>query len=436
MSNDDHSLDTATGGCPIGTGTSGPSPTGPVGSDPGSENVRPDAVRLLGSTFQQDPVETYRQMRWQHGPVVPVALEDDMPAWLVIGYREVHEVLDNPQLFARDPRRWNALDRMPEGWGLRPFVSYYPCFMFTEGAEHQRRAGAISDALAGVDQFELGSLCERIADDVLNDFAADGKADLIAQYAERIPLLVLAKLFGLPDSEAGELVRDMSATVEGGEAAVDGQMRLLATMQRLLQEKRQRPGSDIPSRLLAHPEGFGAEELIPDLLIVLTAAQQPTTCWIGNTLRLMLTDSHFAVNLSGGRRSVAQSLNEVLWEDTPTQNYLGRFAARGTQLGGQHIRAGDLVLFSLAGANADPRVRPDSYEGSHGNNAHLSFSYGEHRCPYPAPELAEIITKTAVEVLLDRLPDVDLAVEPEELVWRPSVLMRGLSALPVTFTPS
>ena len=94
------------------------------------------------------------------------------------------------------------------------------------------------------------------------------------------------------------------------------------------------------------------------------------------------------------------------------------------------------MLFSLAGANSDPRVRPDSYESSHGNNAHLSFSYGDHRCPYPAPELAEIITKTTVEVLLDRLPDVDLAVEPEELAWRPSVLMRGLSALPVTFTPS
>jgi cytochrome P450 len=66
----------------------------------------------------------------------------------------------------------------------------------------------------------------------------------------------------------------------------------------------------------------------------------------------------------------------------------------------------------------------------------LSFSHGEHRCPYPAPELAEVICRAAVEVLLDRLPDVLLAVDPEELEWSPSVWMRGLVSLPVTFTPS
>jgi cytochrome P450 len=66
----------------------------------------------------------------------------------------------------------------------------------------------------------------------------------------------------------------------------------------------------------------------------------------------------------------------------------------------------------------------------------MSFSHGEHGCPYPARELAEIIAQTAVEVLLDRLPDVRLAVAANALVWRPSFLMRGLSALPVTFTPT
>jgi cytochrome P450 len=65
----------------------------------------------------------------------------------------------------------------------------------------------------------------------------------------------------------------------------------------------------------------------------------------------------------------------------------------------------------------------------------MSFGHGEHGCPFPAPELAEIMARTAVEVLLDRIPDVELAVPADSLQWRPSVWMRGLFALPVTFTP-
>jgi cytochrome P450 len=66
----------------------------------------------------------------------------------------------------------------------------------------------------------------------------------------------------------------------------------------------------------------------------------------------------------------------------------------------------------------------------------MSFGHGEHGCPFPAPELAELIARTAIEALLDRLPDVELAAPAEELEWRPSLWMRGLQSLPVVFTPS
>ena len=97
-------------------------------------------------------------------------------------------------------------------------------------------------------------------------------------------------------------------------------------------------------------------------------------------------------------------MNEVLWEDTPTQNVAGRWASRDTQLGGRHIRAGDLLLLGLAAANADPQVRTDGSALTGGNNAFLSFGHGEHRCPFPAQETAEVIARTGIEVLLDRLP--------------------------------
>ena len=168
---------------------------------------------------------------------------------------------------------------------------------------------------------------------------------------------------------------------------------------------------------------------------MLAAGHQPTADWIGNSLRLMLTDDRFAASLFGGRNSVADAMNEVLWEDTPTQIVAGRWALRDTQLGGRRIRAGDLLILGLQGANSDPQVRTDGSALTGGNSAHFSFGHGEHRCPFPAQEIAEVIARTAIEVVLDRLPDIDLAADPESLTRRPSPWLRGLTALPVRFTP-
>jgi cytochrome P450 len=394
------------------------------------------ATPLYGPRFENNPAQLYRELRRAHGPVAPVLLDGDVPAWLVLGYRELHEVTSNPQLYARDSRRWNVWDRIPPDWPLLPILVHQPSAIFTEGAEHQRRSSAISDVLAAVDQFELRKHCEQIADKLIDAFAGSGEADLISQYARPIPLLALAWMLGLTESEASDLVRDMYIMLDGGGETIEAYQRILTGLGRLLDLRREKPGPDMPSRLLAHPERLTDDEIVPDLSTLLGAGQQPTADWIGNTLRLMLTDDRFAVALSGGRGSVGQALNEVLWADTPTQNYPARFAARDSRLGGQHIRTGDLLVLSYAAANTDPQVQPDSFAGAGSNHAHMSFSHGEHGCPHPARELAEVIAHTAVEVLLDRLPDVILAVAADALVWRRSMLMRGLAALPVTFTPA
>ncbi|MFB7344039.1 cytochrome P450, partial [Streptomyces hydrogenans] len=110
-----------------------------------------------------------------------------------------------------------------------------------------------------------------------------------------------------------------------------------------------------------------------------------------------------------------------------------------TRLGERRIKAGDLLLLGLGAANTDPLIRqgapgtPPSERG--GSGAHLAFSHGEYRCPFPAQEIAEIIARTGIEVLLDRLPDLELAVPEGELVRRPSAFLRGTTALPVRFTP-
>jgi cytochrome P450 len=409
--------------------------TGFQTSTPAETVPAADRVRLYGPEFQKDPAALYARIRRQYGGVVPVLLDGDVPAWLLTGYREIHQVCQDSQLFARDSRRWNQWDNVPGDWPLLPYVMHNPSVMFTEAGEHRRRAGAIGDALSAVDQFDLGAHCERIADRLIDEFAGTGEADLIARFAQQAPLLALAKMYGMPDSAAPALVRDVALSLDVGPEALPAYGRVQEAMARLVAVKHEQPGSDVPTAMLQHPANLTDDEVVQDLLVVTAAAQQPTTNWIGNTIRLMLTDSRFAMTLSGGRGSVGQALNEVLWQDTPTQNFIGRFASRDTVLSGVRVRQGDLVVLGLAAGNADPHARPDAASGALGNHAHMSFGHGEHGCPYPAPEVAEVIARTTVEVLLDRLPDLELAVPAEELVWRPSVWMRGLESLPVRFTP-
>jgi cytochrome P450 len=394
------------------------------------------AMRLYGPQIAEEPVLLYEKIRRRYGPIAPVLLDHDIPAWFVIGYSEVHHVTSNPQWFARDCRRWNVWDHIPADWPLMPYVGWTPSVMFAEGAEHKRRAGAIGDALDALDRAELTKLCEWVSDDLVDAFAGEGEVDLIDAYAHRNPAAVVGRLFGLPKADIPDLVQDILDSLDVAEKAAQAHQRVHARMQRLVAERRDRPRQDVPSRLLEHPAGLTDDEVVIDLLVIMAAAQAPTGNWIGNTLRLMLTDDQFSVTLQGGRSSAGEALNEVLWKNTPTQNFIGRWAVQSCELGGRRIRKGDLLVLGLAAANSDPRVQPQEHGARGANRAHMSFGHGEHGCPFPAPELAETIARTAVEVLLDRLPDVELRVAESELRWRPSVWMRGLHCLPVAFTPT
>ncbi|MEU5097783.1 cytochrome P450 [Streptomyces sp. NPDC020996] len=396
-----------------------------------------DAIPLTGSRFLSEPARLYREMRRDHGSVTRVLLDGGVPAWLVLGYRELHQVTGDPVLFSRDSDLWNQWDVIPGDWPLLPMIGRkQPSILYTVGERHRQRSAMISDALEAIDPFELRRHAERFADELIDAVCTRGEADLIGQYAMLLPVRVLARLYGFSDEEGPGLVTALNDMVDGQERALAGQSHLVTSMTRLVAERRAAPGDDVVSRMLADRSGFTDEEIMQDLMVMMAAGHQPTADWIGNSLRLMLTDDRFAASLFGGRHSVAEAMNEVLWEDTPTQNVAGRWASRDTHLGGRHIRAGDLLLLGLQAANSDPQVRTDGASLTGGNNAHFSFGHGEHRCPFPAQEIAEVIARTSIEVVLDRLPDMDLSVPADALTRRPSPWLRGLTELPVRFTPT
>lgn len=399
--------------------------------------MTPAPVPLSGPRFQTEPAALYREMRRDHGAVTPVVLDGDIPAWLVLGYRELHQVTGDPVLFSRDSELWNQWDRIPDDWPLLPMIGRkQPSILYTVGERHRERAAMISDALEAVDPSELRSHAEKFADELIDAVCAKGETDIVGDYAALLPVRILATLYGFAEEQGPGLVTALNDMVNGRENALAGQQHLATSMAQLIADRKAAPANDVVSRMLANTAGFTDEEIIQDLMVMMAAGHQPTADWIGNSLRLMLTDERFAASLFGGKHSVAEAMNEVLWEDTPTQNVAGRWASRDTQLGGRRIRTGDLLLLGLQGANSDPQVRTDGSALTGGNNAHFSFGHGEHRCPFPAQEVAEVIARTGIEVVLDRLPDIDLAVPAESLTRRPSPWLRGLTELPVRFTPT
>lgn len=390
-------------------------------------------VRLSDSRLSTDPAGFYAWMRAQYGPVVPVLTDGDVPAWLVIGYPELHHVLSTPEIFARSSRRWNGWHLVPPDWPLNPVLYPLPNLLSAEGEEHRRRSRAVNHALDGAAPQEVRMVTTRICDRLIDGFCATGRADLRADYAARLPILVLCWMYGLEDHKARGLAAEMTAVFDAtGAEALRAHERIAGTIHALITERRARPGPDVVSRLIADPIGHRDEDLVAELVAVLGGGDQTTSEWIGNALRLMLTDERFSASLAGARTSVRDALIEVLWEDSPSQIVAGRFPVHDVVLGGRTLRGGDLLLMGYAAANQDPAVRTG---GSDTNHAHLSFSHGEHSCPYSAQTLAETIATTGIEVLLDRLPDLETAIAPHEVRWRPSPWVRGVSALPVVFTP-
>ncbi len=126
-----------------------------------------------------------------------------------------------------------------------------------------------------------------------------------------------------------------------------------------------------------------------------------------------------------------EALDEVLWTDPPMANYAVHYPVHDVVYEGSLLRAGHPLVVSLAAANTDPALTTDQRAG---NRAHLAWSAGPHNCPAQSP--ARLIAAVAVEKLLDRLPDVELAVPVEDLAWRPGPFHRALAALPVTYPPT
>lgn len=372
----------------------------------------------------------YERLRQQHGPVAPVTLAPGLSAWLVIGYRELLRVCRHDRDFSHDPRLWNLLREgaVPEDSPVLALIAWRPAAGYVDGSEHRRMRAAITEVIGLVDTDALTGVVRATAKELISDLTARQEADLVPHYAHRLSTRVLCGLLGL-EERTGQQVMEAATSLTAAHAdSANASRRLDAALRRPIEEKYRSPGPDLISWLILHPAQLSASEVLHNVFLV-TVAHQSTKNWIAAALRLLLTDRAFRHALSSGHLTLDEALDRVLWRYPPIQNVPGRVATRDLRLGRKDVRAGDLLVLGLAGANADPDAFPERGFPAAGNRAHIAFGVGPHACP--ASHLARVITRTAVATLHDQLPDVELAVPESDLVWARSPWAKGLATLPV-----
>ncbi|MFD0141809.1 MULTISPECIES: cytochrome P450 [unclassified Streptomyces] len=385
-------------------------------------------VPLYGPEFQADPQAYYAYLR-HFGATAPVELAPGVEATLVTDYATALQLLQDSGSFRKDARRWRHLNEgliSPDN-PVVPVLSYRPNCMFSDGAEHLRLRQAVTDSMARIDARKLSRTTEQVSEYLVSRFASRGSADLLGDYARQLPLFVFNELFGCPADIGDRVLFGITGMFDGinAERAVEV---LFGAVGELVALKRAKPGEDVTTWLMQHQARLTDEEMVHQVALLLGAGTDPLGNLIGNTMHRLLTHDRYA----DGGGLIDEALDDTLWDNPPMPNYAPHYPATDMEFAGTKVQAGDLMLVSFAAANTGPNLTAARESGS--NRSHLAWSAGPHACPSKEP--ARQITVTAIEKLLNQLPDVDLAVPEESLVWRPGPFNRGLTTLPVRFTPA
>ncbi|GAB2842150.1 cytochrome P450 [Actinocorallia aurea] len=396
---------------------------------------------LMTPEFTARPDVVLDRLRERYGPVAPVGLFG-VPVWIVLGYREVLEVLHNRnRAYSKEVRHWRARaeGRVPADW---PMLTSHEAdsVLFLEGARHTERRGAWLAALPPfTDQThpqarDLQDRCRAYADQLVDLFAdgsATGSADLAAQYARPLMLMICQEMIGIEEA-TDDLLLDVWRAMDMGPDSRAALARVAAVITGTVKEKRAKPGDDLPSLMVAEagPELTDEEIAVDMIALIIHLGDMAASLICTTVLEVVTGDSGARASLAGGL--VRESINRTILTESPNSQLSLRFATTDSVLGGVAIAAGDPVFLSVTGAHRDPSfagARQPS--GIFSSRAHLAWGAGAHRCP--GADLAMTLMTIAVERLFDRLAALELAIPPEELPWRPSPAVRALRALPVHF---
>jgi len=393
----------------------------------------------LDAGFFADPHDLYARLRAED-PVARARTPVGLPVWLVTRYDDARRALNDPRL-AKDATGFaRALDRHPvPPEGRAVFAQELSRHMLSsDPPDHTRLRKLVNRAFTMRAIAGMRPRIEAIATGLADRMAAGpAEVDLLDAFAFPLPMSVICDLLGVPDAER-EPFRRWSNTLLSSDGEAVGRTAAGTAMAEyltaLVAEKRARPADDMLSAIVAASEDadrLSADETVSMAFLLLVAGHETTVNLIGNGVLALLSRPDRLAELRADLQLIPQAVEEFLRFDGPINLATFRHTTEPVEIGGVTIPPGEVVLVSLASADRDAGHFPaaDDLDLHRDAAGHLAFGFGLHHC-LGAP-LARLEGEVAFRTLLARFPHLALAVEPDQLSWRSSILMRGLTRLPV-----
>jgi unspecific monooxygenase len=387
-------------------------------------SVPTTSLDLHDPAFVADPYPFFAEERARHA----VAWHEPSGMYLTFAHATVGKVQRDRRL----GRLWTDKEPLAE---LEPFnLLHRNQMMENEPPEHTRLRRPVARAFGRGHIERLRPRVRELAAELLAE--VDPSAfDVIADFAEPLPVLVIADLLGVPRTHAHDL-RDWSQAIvrmyevapsaETTAAAVRAATEFAGLVRELVAERRARPADDLITDLVATE--LSEDEVVAAVVLLLNAGHEASVNVFGNGLTSMLR--------RGLRPAadVALTVEEMLRFDSALQLF-ERTATEDVEVGSGDdavvVEQGQKIAALLGAANRDPAVfdAPDEFRVDRDPNNHLAFGVGVHFClgaPLARMELAESVT-----TLFDTVPDLELAGEPES---RGTFVLRGHRRVPVRGT--
>jgi cytochrome P450 len=402
-----------------------------------SDPMRSTALDLTSPELVADPYPALAEERVRG----PLAWHEQSGTFLTFDHATVSAVLRDRRL----GRIWK--DREPAAY-LEPFnLLHRHQMMENEPPEHTRLRRLVASAFNRGHVERLRPRVRELAAKLLAEVDPAG-FDVIGEYAEPLPVLVIAELLGVPTELAPELrawsqaivrmyeVAPSDAVVAGAVAAATD---FAAVVRELARERAAAPRDDLVSDLvrastLVPSDGDGAgrnerlseDEVVASAVLLLNAGHEASVNVFGNGLVAMLR-----ARIRPHEEQLATCVEEMLRYDSALQLF-ERTATRPVEVAGVELEPGQKVAALLGAANRDPAVfdDADTFRVDRDPNPHVAFGAGVHFC-LGAP-LARMEIVESLGHLMRTFPDLSLAAEPES---RGTFVLRGYRTVAVTGTP-
>jgi cytochrome P450 len=380
-------------------------------------SVPTTSIDLSAPAFVADPYPYFALERARHA----VAWHEPTGMWLTFSHAAGGAVLRERRL----GRIWR--DREPAAY-LEPFnLLHRNQMMENEPPEHTRLRRAVAGAFNRGHVERLRPRVQALAASLLDEVDPTS-FDVIASYAEPLPVLVIAELVGLSGADVPSLrawsqaivrMYEPAPSAQVVESAVVAAQEFANLVREHLVHRRAQPGDDLTTDLLA--AGLSDDELVAAVVLLLNAGHEASVNVFGNGLVALL---------SRGLRPAedpALTVEEMLRFDSALQLF-ERTATASVSVGDVVVEEGQKVAALLGAANRDPAVfdEADVFTPARTPNPHLAFGAGLHFClgaPLARMELVE-----SLALLFSRFPSLSLAGEPES---RGTFVLRGYRSVPV-----